>query len=301
MSTLEKPFIKKLGTIDCDLVETTPIVFHEKLYRYEYVRKGYKLNKTGNSYNRFVDVKSGNATPAFAPDFHLGSAYVQDETVYVYCVPKWGAETIQIFWSKDLDGWSTKPALSLPNYEIFNTSVCRNGEKYVMAFEIGGPPDETGVPSTIIRFAESQNLLNWKLTPFNRVFSKERFTACPALRFFDGFYYMIYLAAMPDLTYETHVVRSKDLAHWENSSFNPVLHHSLEDKLIANHNLTAEQRSHIAEAVNVNNSDMDLCEFKGKTIIYYSWGDQKGIEFLAEAIYGRKLKDFFCDFFPLTR
>ena len=34
----EKPKIVKRGTIDCDLVEATPVVFHDKLYRFEYVR-----------------------------------------------------------------------------------------------------------------------------------------------------------------------------------------------------------------------------------------------------------------------
>jgi len=28
-----KPHVTKLGTIDCDLVETTPVVFKGKLYR----------------------------------------------------------------------------------------------------------------------------------------------------------------------------------------------------------------------------------------------------------------------------
>ena len=45
-----RPLITKLGTIDVDLVETTPIVFEDKVYRFEYVRKGYWNNKTGDSY-----------------------------------------------------------------------------------------------------------------------------------------------------------------------------------------------------------------------------------------------------------
>ncbi len=36
----ERPFIVKNGTIDCDLVETTPVVFKNKVYRFEYVRPG---------------------------------------------------------------------------------------------------------------------------------------------------------------------------------------------------------------------------------------------------------------------
>src|SRR5438105_2742669 len=37
-----RPAIHKLGTIECDMVETTPIVFQGKLYRVEYVRENYK-------------------------------------------------------------------------------------------------------------------------------------------------------------------------------------------------------------------------------------------------------------------
>ena len=68
--------------------------------------------------------------------------------------------------------------------------------------------------------------------------------------------------------------------------------------MIANPKLTAPQREHIAKAVNINNSDVDLCEFNGKTIIYYSWGNQQGVEFLAEAFYDGTLERFLKGFFP---
>ncbi|MGB9717318.1 MAG: hypothetical protein ACP5PQ_01915 [Thermoproteota archaeon] len=62
-------------------------------------------------------------------------------------------------------------------------------------------------------------------------------------------------------------------------------------------NLTVWQRNRILNAVNINNSDVDFCEFNGKTVIYYSWGDQKGTEFLAEAVYNGKLESFLKSFF----
>ncbi len=61
-----KPKIRKLGTVDLDMVEKTPVVFRDRLYRFEYVRPGYPANKTGDSYFRFIDVDSGKATTAFA-------------------------------------------------------------------------------------------------------------------------------------------------------------------------------------------------------------------------------------------
>lgn len=294
----EKPIIKKLGTIDCDMVETTPVVFHDKLYRFEYVRTNYEPNKTGDSYFRFVDVETGEATPAFAKGYHLGSAYIDGDTTYVYGVNIWDGDRIQVFWSKDLENWSDKTALVLKDWGIFNTSVCKGKDgKYFMAFEIGRPPEETGSAFTN-RFAESNDLLNWKLTPSEYVYSKDRYTACPALRYLDdGYYYMIYLEAKDGPSYVPYIVRSKDLIHWELSSLNPVLQFSDDDKIIANPKLTSDQRKRIAEAININNSDVDLCEFNGKVIIYYSWGNQQGIEHLAEAVYDGSLESFLKGFF----
>jgi len=291
-SNSSKPVIKKLGTIDCDMVETTPIIFNDRLYRFEYVRSNYKPNKTGGSYFRFVDVESDETTPAFATGYHLGSAYCEDNTVYVYGVKMWGGSDIQCFWSKDLETWESQNALSLPGWGIYNNSVCKGNAGYVMAIEIGEPPEEVGARFTM-RFAESTDLLNWELTSSDCVFTKERYSACPAIRFFDGYYYMVYLEAKPGPNYESYIVSSKDLIQWESSKFNPVLKHSPEDKLIANLKLNKEQRERIADALNRNNSDVGLCEFDGKVIIYYSWGNQQGNEFLAQAIYNGNLERSF--------
>jgi alpha-L-fucosidase len=137
------------------------------------------------------------------------------------------------------------------------------------------------------------------MLPPDRVFSKDRYTACPAIRHLsDGLYYMVYLEALAGPVYSTYVVRSPDLVHWELSPLNPVLEFSDEDKQIANPRLTADERERIAAAVNRNNSDMDLCEFQGRTIINYSWGSQLGNEFLAEAVYEGPLETFLRGFFP---
>ncbi len=307
-----KPQIRKLGTIDCDMVETTPIVWRGRLYRFEYVRKDdYKPNTTGDSYFRFIDVESGEPTPALAPGWHLGSAHVEGDTVYVYGVNICGGSEIRVWWSDDLETWSDHTALSLPGWEIFNNSVCRgDGQsaalrqaqgrlcgRCVMAFEISAPPEETGRGFTM-RFAESSDLREWRLTPADCVFSKDRYTACPALRFLDGWYYMIYLEARPGPTYEPHIVRSRDLVRWESSPLNPIMQFSPEDKLIANPGLGESDRTRIAGAVNINNSDVDLCEFEGRVVIYYSWGNQRGIEHLAQAVYDGTLANFLRGWFP---
>ena len=50
--------------------------------------------------------------------------------------------------------------------------------------------------------------------------------------------------------------------------------------------------------MNVNNSDIDFCEYQGKLIISYSWGNQTGQEFLAAAFYQGTLAEFLCSWFP---
>lgn len=291
------PVIKKLGTLDCDMVETTPVVFKGKLYRFEYVRGFYyKPNTTGDSYFRFVDVATGQYTPSFAAGWDLGCAYTEGDTMYVFGVNDWKGTTLRVFWSKDLQTWESKTALELPGWEIYNSSVCKDDKGYVMAFEIGAPPEECGVAFTS-RFARSKDLRNWELTPSECVHRKDRYSACPAIRFLDGSYYVVYLEAIKG-GYAPYITRSKDLIHWEDSLFNPIMRWSDEDRKIANPNLTDEQRKRIATAVNCNNSDVDFCEFQGKTIIYYSWGNQQGIEHLAEAVHDGPVADFLRGFFP---
>jgi hypothetical protein len=94
------------------------------------------------------------------------------------------------------------------------------------------------------------------------------------------------------------VVRSRDLVKWEASPLNPVLRASPEDKVIANPRLTGLQRTRIAQAVNLNNSDIDFCEWQGRLVIHYSWGNQKGIEHLAEAAYDGTMQQFLRGWFP---
>ena len=292
-----RPPIRKLGTIDVDLVESTPIVFGGKLYRFEYVRKDYKSNATGDTYFRFVDAETGEATPAFAHGYDLGCAFAEGGTMWAFGVDQWDGSKIAAFRSDDLEHWERRDALELPGWGLFNTSVCKAGDRYVMAIEVGRPPEVVGVPFTT-RFAGSTDLKTWTLLPENRVFTKDRYSACPTIRHLDGWFYMTYLEARPGPRYETHIVRSRDLATWEASPLNSVLVASGRDKVIANPKLTDAQRSRIAGAVDSNNSDVDFCEFRGKTVITYSWGNQQGTEFLAEATYDGPLADFLRAFFP---
>jgi alpha-L-fucosidase len=290
-----RPVIIKLGTIDCDMVETTPVVFKDRLYRFEYVRKDYWQNQTGDSYFRFVDVQTGFSSESFAAGFHLGSAYVENDTVYVTAVDIWDGEYIDIFMSTDLSQWEQWNVIHLPDYGIFNTSLCRTDSDYVLMYEIGKPEKEAGKRFTA-RFIRSKDLRHWKLTRPECNYAKDRYTAPHCLRFLDGYFYNFYLEAFNG--YETRVVRSKDLMNWEVSPLNPVLRASVDDQQIANASLPDSLQKRIANAKNINNSDIDFCEYNGKLYITYSWGNQRGIEFLAQALYQGSEQDFIRGWFP---
>ena len=306
-SVAKKPVIKKLGTVECDIVEATPVVFRGKLYRFERVpeQKYCNLNITGDFYFRYIDLATGEPTPGFAAGCPFGSAYSEGDTMYAFGADKCGAEKIHVFCSKDLESWSEKRAIEIPGWELLNNSVCRGDGRFIMAIEVGGPPEVVGVAFTM-RFAESDDLLNWRLLGDECVFAKDRYAGCPVIRFLDGRYYMIYLEMIDpdgwlDMTkhsFVPYIVRSKDLAHWESSPLNPVMEISDDDRIIDNPNFTEEEIWRIATAVDINNSDVDLCEFEGRTIIYYSWGNQHGIEHLAHAVYEGTLRSFLKGFFP---
>lgn len=297
-ATQEKPEIVKKGTVACDLVEASPIVWQDRLYRFEYVRDRYKHNALGKPYFRFVDYETGEATPPFAEGYHLGSAYTEDGVMYVYGVREWGEGVVRVFWSKDLKTWKMRDALELPDgWTIYNNSVCKDDKGYLMAVEIGAPPEIVGHRFTIY-FARSENLLDWQREPLACVFTKERYSACPTIRYLDGWYYMVYLERLEPWYFAPQWVRSKDLRDWELSPVNPMMQPGPADKKIANPALTAEERTRIEEAKNINNSDVDFCEFAGEVLISYSWGNQRGVEFLAEAVFEGTEAEFLRGWFP---
>jgi hypothetical protein len=181
---------------------------------------------------------------------------------------------------------------------MFNTSLCRAGDGYVLMFEIDRPKDQAGVPFTA-RFLKSRDLHHWELTPPECRYAADRYTAPHCLRYLDGWYYDFYVEIRGG--YELRVVRSRDLAHWEPSRLNPVMRASAADRVIRNPRLTAPQRAHIAAARDLNNSDVDFCEHEGRLVMFYSWGDQVGTEFLAEAEYHGTLEQFLRGWYPEPR
>lgn len=291
-----KQQIVKLGTVECDLVEATPVVFKERLYRFTYIRtQYYTKNPLGVAYFTFIDAETGEASPPFAHTYVLGCAHAEGDRMFAYGSNIWGGQEVRVFWSDDLQSWESKPALDMPGWGFYNTSVCKGADGYIMAVEAGEPEAEVGARFTIF-FARSNDLINWEFMSTEYNHTRERYAACPAIRYLDdGYYYMVYLEAILDMqptNYQLYIARSRDLRDWQLSELNPVMVADDDDRKVADERLDAACRERIATAVNINNSDFDLCEFEGRTHIVYSWGNQHGVEHLATAYYDGPMADF---------
>lgn len=296
----------KRGTIRIAVVESTPVVWNGKLLRFEWVRSNKWGKYEGWTMDigcyHFVDMDTEEEYGVrFAYDHSFGSAYVENDTMYVNGVRggDGGTNIIDFYESKDLENWELTGTLEIPeDLHIFNTSCCKDADGYTLAIEINGNPDIVGRGFTMI-FAKSKDLRNWEVLPMDQyVFDKERYTACPVIRYYDGFYYMIHLEGAPYYRFFPYIVRSKDLISFEPGITNPIMFPSDEDKVIINpERYTQEEIQYILTAPDTNNSDVDMCEYNGKTVIMYSWGGQSGKEFLAVADYDGTEKEFLQSFF----
>lgn len=225
-------------------------------------------------------------------------------------------QNVSAFSSTDLNSWTAHPkALELTgfghtsaDYKFFNTNVHDDMEAgtHVMAIELGAPHDITGSPFTSVFARHTGNNLGegWVLLdPHQHVWppiapAHGYEGACPTIRYVKatGYYYVFTLWGETG-GYGEHVQRSKDLISWEESKGNPMLDWQGQGGVPADKgkpprttskyyftNFTSEQESFVAKSEDINNSDIDFCEVGGDIYISYSWGDQRGQEFLGAAV-----------------
>ncbi len=307
-----RPNIVRLGTAACDLIETTPVPFKGELYRFEYVRgKEVKERYTTGQYScsRIVNVRTGEEMSRFAYRHQFGSAFADGDVVYSSCVRSnlnnpeaWGGDTIDIYRSADLREWECISTISLPGWAFYNTNLCRKGNVYTLLAEIAAPEEECGPAPFTFRFFRSENMTDWELLPQEYAFQKDRYAGSPSIYSVEGdpYYYVGYLEEYPDERYANSLARTLDFISWEYSPINPVLmYDEAEDKKTQNLGFTRAELARIRAALDINNSDMELCEYEGRTIIFYSWGNQHGNEFFATAYYDGSLKEFLQAYFRI--
>lgn len=311
------PVIRKLGAIKPGM-EQTPVIFQG---RFMLVESMTPDDVCGQQYIRVRDEQSGRVSEPFGQGYYFASAYAQGDTLYVFATNRWddqpmtmygsdnesgwhdprGGHTVRLFRTRDLATWEEKDILTCPEKRLWNTSVCRGDGEYMMAVEVRAEPgvenEHIGVPFTSF-FARSRDLETWEWLPDAYSYTSQRYNACPALRYAEGKYYMICLEELPCTRYAPYIYRTENFLDWEVGFHNPIMLWSDEDRKIKpGCVLTADEKELLETGLNINCSDIDLCEFEGKTRIFYANGDQMTYSFLCEAEYDGPLSSFLQAFF----
>ena len=268
-----------------ELMENTPVLFNSRLLLVTNYRPsgGPKVtDQEKDSYLYIDDLLTGTEIARFGAAHSFVSAFVNEGELNVFALDfsesgkVWDKNGINRFVTKDLKNWKTEKVL-LPDKEgfLFNNSVCRDDQGFLMAYESNKPVQ------WCFKFARSTNLSKWEKIP-DLVFTgvNHEMAGCPVIRYFKPWYYVIFghdLINVPN-RYTSDMARSKNLIDWELTPFNPILQ--------------------AGAGEGINNSDVDIIEYEGKTYLYYATGDQATWATIRVAMYDGLMKTFYESHFP---
>jgi alpha-L-fucosidase len=261
--------------LDSPLVETTPFVFKDKLYLMESWQVQWETPGVpdGSSMQhdqvRIRDVAGDRIVSTPLVGHGLAFTFVWEGRVYVFgsnwgTEKKWQVKDVSVTSSDDLVNW-TEPRVILHANEdenFFNVAVCRGADKFVLLVETNDPR----WPAFTFKYFTSDDLMSWTQVP-EAYYGTDKYVGGPALYYEGDHYYTLYLQSLGSAHYETRVARSKDLVAWEDApkdrpfvTYQPELKvHALRPRYIREQNA----------------SDAELVYFGGKTIVYYTGGDQQ--------------------------
>jgi alpha-L-fucosidase len=297
----KNPLVKE-GYLNSPLVETTPFVFHGRLYLAEtYQAFVDSASKTPGAESdkdtiRIRDLQTNRVVSVALREHTFGTAFVRGDAVYVFsarCTPgkPWRTCTsVSMTRSTDLKAWS-EPRTVLeaePGEQVFNVAVCRGSldgaEKFVLLYETNDPK----YPPFTFKYCRSDDLARWERVP-GALYGTDKYVGGPALYFEGGWFYTLYLEALPNTEYETRITRSRDLRHWQDAPKDrPFLTFDREKK-----NLPLRP----PELHETNASDAELCYFRGRTIVYFTGSDQQVAGDLQRARFGGTPRELFEKFF----
>ena len=263
-------------------MENTPVLLNSRLLLVSNNRPGGADAKGKDAYLYIDDLQTGKEVARFGQGHSFVSAFVNGNEMNVFALEFtdfgriMNSTGIDRLTSTDMKIWKTEKVI-LPegNEHLFNSSVCKDDKGYLMAYESDKPVQ------FCFKFARSQDLSKWeKIQGLAFTGVKNEYSACPVIRYFKPYYYVIYLhdKMKGHKGYLSFLARSKDLIDWELSAFNPILE--------------------AGEGEGINNSDVDILEYKGKTYLYYATGDQETWGTVRVALYDGPEKVFFENHFP---
>lgn len=264
-------------------MENTPFVFGDRPLLALNYRDDTKYNTDGYKASMYLflrDLRTGQEIARFGEGHSFVNAFVNGPELNVFASEGSNRDWFQSlyrFTSTDLKTWKRELAVAREGGEhLFNCSLCRDDQGYVMAYESNLPVQ------FCFKFARSRDLAQWEKAPglvFAGVDGKE-YSACPVIRYVAPYYYVIYLhAALAGHNgWVSFLARSKDLVAWELSPANPILE--------------------AGPGEGINNSDVDLFEWEGNTYLYYATGDQATWGSVRMAMHAGPMRQFFESCFP---
>jgi hypothetical protein len=277
-----RPRLVKLPLALGQAMENTPVIYQDRpllVLNHRDDTKNKTDGYTSSMYLYIQDLATGRELVRFGQGHSFANAFVDGPVLHVFASEGTNRDwfqSIHHFWSTNLTNWQR--ALAIPQEKgehLFNASVCRDDQGYIMAYESDKPV------LFCFKFARSKDLSRWEKIP-GLVFTgvNNEYSACPVLRYVAPYYYVIYLhAAGPGRTgWVSFMARSRDLVTWELSPFNPILE--------------------AGPGEGINNSDVDLFEFEGRTYLFYATGDQASWGAVRVAQYDGPMKEFFNRHFP---
>eukprot|EP00658_Telonema_sp_P-2_P036810 TRINITY_DN26552_c0_g2_i1.p1 TRINITY_DN26552_c0_g2~~TRINITY_DN26552_c0_g2_i1.p1 ORF type:complete len:255 (-),score=49.50 TRINITY_DN26552_c0_g2_i1:134-898(-) len=209
------------------------------------------------------------------------------------------------------------PSWDSKSWTGFNTSPARgvlNGtDVFVLAIELGSPAALIGTRFTSVfaiceQCARTGDLsAGWTiLDPTSHIYRRDRYSACPTLRYFNGYFYLVTLyegvpnpkgahcnsdSSTWDQCLAEHIVRSKDLMVWEESPYggNQTIlmglpdgkdlsgpdHRIIPGSLLDQFGTPAEKNYTQSQTDDINRSDMDMVTLaSGETYVVWLSGNQ---------------------------
>jgi alpha-L-fucosidase len=301
----KNPLVKK-GYLNSPLVETTPFVFGDRLYLAEnyqaFVDSQSKALGADAEKDalRIRDVETGEVVSVALKQHSFGTVFVSGERVYAFSAkntpgkPWRTATSVSMTSTTDLKTW-TEPRTVLEAEgaeQIFNVAVCRGPDRFVLLYET----NDAKYPPFTFKYCESDDLVHWRRIP-GALYGTDKYVGGPALYYEGdregGWYYTLYLEALPDTQYETRITRSRDLKQWQDAPpGRPFL------------TFDRSKRSlplRPPELPEKNASDPELCYFKGKTIVYFTGSDQQVAGDLQRAEFDGTPRELFERFFEGAR
>jgi alpha-L-fucosidase len=294
--TWENP-IQKEERLGSPLVETSPFVFQEKLYLLENNQRFWDIPgaKPGDYFHedeiRIRDLEADQIVATPLKNHGFGTVLTWEGKVYVFAGDygqgkPWRKMTeITMTSSEDLINWSEPKTVlrAHDNEYFFNTAVCRGKDGFVLLYETS---DKQWQPFTF-RYMQSTDLENWQEIP-GAIYGENKYVGGPALYYGGGWYYTLYLESLQP-GYETRITRSKDLIKWEDAP---------EDRPFVTFNPSHKNIPLIDPDISENNaSDVELCYFQGKTILYFTGSDQTTAGDLQRANFDGTPEELFKHFF----